>query len=153
MSRRPHAEDRGLAAVARVRALRENDSRIGLQMVLAEEAAGAARLAGLDRTLAAATVPALTTPGELVAQRTALANVGLLAQEARAAQVSAEIVSAEARAHWSADRARLAAVEQLLERRAAGRRTESMKREAREADDLAAQRWARRATADSRSTP
>ena len=34
MSRRPHAADRGLAAVGRVRALRENDSRVGLQMVL-----------------------------------------------------------------------------------------------------------------------
>lgn len=150
---RPHAADRGLAAVARVRALRENDSRVGLQMVLAEEAAGAARLAGLDRTLATAVVPDQTTPGELLVRRTALASVGLLAQEARAAQVTAEIVSAEARAHWSADRARLAAVEQLLERRAAARRTESMKREAREADDLAAQRWARRPAAHDRSTP
>lgn len=151
MSRRPHVADRGLAAVGRVRALRENDSRVGLQLVLAEQAAGAARLAGLDRTLATATAPSLTTPGELLAQRTALANVGLLAQEARVAQATAEIVSAEARARWSDDRARLRAVEQLLERRAAARRTETSKREAREADDLAAQRWARRPAAHDRS--
>ena len=39
MSRRTHPDDRGLAAVGRVRALRENDSRVGLQLVLAEEAA------------------------------------------------------------------------------------------------------------------
>ncbi len=152
MSRRTHPDDRGLAAVGRVRALRENDSRVGLQLVLAEEAAGAARLASLDRTLASATVPARTTPADLVAQRTALANVGLLAREARATQATAEVVTAEARARWSDDRARLAAVEQLLERRAADRRTETLNREAREADDLAAQRWARRAAAHDRST-
>lgn len=143
MTRRVHPEDRGLAAVARVRAIRENDSRIGLRLVLAEEAAVVARLDGLTRSIATATVPAEATPAELLAQHTALAHVGLLAQEARADRVTAEVVSAEARTRWGADRARLAAVEHLLEGRASERRTEAAKRAAREADDLAAQRWAR----------
>lgn len=143
MTGRVHPDDRGLAAVARVRSIRESDSRIGLQLVLAEEAAVIARLDELTRSIATATVPVETTPAALLAQRTALTNVGVLVQEARAARVTAEVISAEARSRWGADRARLAAVEHLLENRATGRRTEAAKREAREADDIAAQRWAR----------
>jgi flagellar FliJ protein len=143
MSARVHREDRGLAAVARVRGVRETDSRIGLQHVLAEEAALATRLTGLSATLESAGVDAVSTTSALVAQRTALANVGVLAREARAELASAEVVSAEARTRWGADRARLAAVELLLERRALRRRTEAGRREARDADDLAAQRWSR----------
>jgi hypothetical protein len=143
MTRHVHPDDRGLAAVARVRSIRESDSRIGLRMVLAEEADAASRLADLTRTLATSAVPAEATPATLLARSTALVGVGLLVQEARAARVSAEVLSAEARARWGADRARLAAVEHLLEVRATGRRTEAAKRAARDADDLAAQRWAR----------
>lgn len=150
MSRRVHPDDRGLAAVARVRSLRESDSRIGLQLVLAEEAAATARLEELTRAIATAAVPDETTPAALIAQRRALADVGLLAREARAARASAAILSAEARSRWGADHARLAAVEHLLERRAAGRRTEAGKRAAREADDLAAQRWSRQQSGDAR---
>lgn len=146
MNGRIHRDDRGLAAVARVRAIRENDSRIGLQLVLAEQAAVAARLAELTRRLATAPVPTQTTPAALLAQRTALAEVGHQIRDARAARATAEVVSAEARARWGDDRARLAAVEHLLEVRATGRRTEAAKREARESDDLAAQRWARTTT-------
>lgn len=147
MSTPIHRDDRGLTAVARVRGIRENDSRIGLQLVLAEQAAGAARLADLTRTLATAPVPTQTTPAALLAQRAALADIGTLIREARSAQATSDVICAEARARWGRDRARLAAVEHLLEVRAAGRRTEAAKREARESDDLAAQRWARSAAA------
>lgn len=138
-----HREDRGLAAVARVREVRETDSRIGLQQVLAEQAVLAARLDGLSGVLGAASVPAVSAPGALAAQRAALAGAGILLGEARAELATTDVVAAEARARWSADRARLAAVEHLLDARAARRRTEVARREAREADDLAAQRWAR----------
>ncbi|MDQ6523498.1 hypothetical protein RB608_07815 [Nocardioides sp. LHD-245] len=137
------AEDRGLAAVARVREVRETDSRIGLQRVLAEEAAVGARLATLESAVTATTVPAVTTTAELVAERTRLAQVGILVGETRAEAATAQVVTADARARWDADRARLAAVEHLLERRAARRRTEADRRAARDADDLAAQRWMR----------
>jgi flagellar export protein FliJ len=143
VSSRVHREDRGLAAVARVREVRETDSRIGLQRVLAEQAALAGRLDGLVGSLVAAPVPAVVAPGALLAQRTALTHVGLLVGETRASLASAEVVSDEARARWGADRARLAAVELLLERRAARRRTEAGRRADREADDLAAQAWSR----------
>lgn len=143
MSRTVHTEDRGLAAVARVREVRETDSRIGLQQVLAEQAALTARLAQLGAVLESAGVEPVCSPGALLAQRSALANVGVLAGETRSTLATTEVVADEARVRWGADRARLAAVELLLERRAAGRRTERARREAREADDLAAQRWAR----------
>lgn len=145
MSARPHPDDRGLAAVARVRSVRETDSRIGLQRVLAEEAAVTTRLASLHTTLAGAgaALAAPATPGELLARHASLSSLGHLLREARAAAALAADISTEARARWSADRARLAAVEHLLERRAARRRTDAARRVAREADDMAAQRWSR----------
>lgn len=145
MSRTGHTEDRGLAAVARVREVRETDSRIGLQQVLAEHAALTGRLTALTVVLESARVEAVCSPGALLAQRTALANVGVLTGETRSTLATTEVVADEARVRWSADRARLAAVELLLERRAAGRRTERARRDACEADDLAAQRWVRAA--------
>lgn len=141
--RHVHGDDRGLAAVARVREVRETDSRIGLQRVLAEEAVLHARIASLESTIRAATVPEATTAVELVAARTGLAHVGILVGETRTQAATAQVVTADARARWGTDRARLAAVEHLLERRAARRRTEAERRAARDADDLAAQRWAR----------
>ncbi|MBM7516411.1 flagellar FliJ family protein [Nocardioides nitrophenolicus] len=140
---RGHREDRGLAAVARVRDVRETDSRIGLQRVLAEEAALVGRLSSLESSIATAPVPATTTTAELVAARTRLAHAGILVGETRDRVASAAVVTADARARWTSDRARLAAVEHLLARRAARRRTEAERRAARDADDLAAQRWAR----------
>lgn len=146
MSRAVHTADRGLAAVARVREVRETDSRIGLQQVLAEQAALTGRLSGLTAVLESAATEPVCSPGALLAQRTALANIGVLAGETRSALATTEVVADEARVRWGADRARLAAVELLLERRATGRRTERARREAREADDLAAQAWAREAS-------
>jgi flagellar export protein FliJ len=102
-----------------------------------------ARLATLESSVASTALPATAGVGELVAQRSALAGAAVLIGETRDAVATAEVVSAEARARWAADRSRLAAVEHLLERRAARRRTEAGRREAREADDLAAQRWQR----------
>ncbi|MFW6867094.1 flagellar export protein FliJ [Nocardioides sp. CPCC 206347] len=142
-ARPTHPEDRGLAAVARVRAVRETDSRIGLTQVLAEEAAVTSRLTALQDQLTAAPVADLATPGDLIAYRTALTHLGALIQETRGDAETAAVVSAEARARWISDRARLAAVEHLLEQRATRRRTEAGRKADREADDLAAQRWSR----------
>ncbi|GAA4810461.1 flagellar FliJ family protein [Nocardioides caeni] len=143
MSTRPHPADRGLAAVARVREVRETDSRIGLQQMLAEQASVAGRLAALEQGLANAAVPAVTTPAALLADRTALTGAGVLIGETRTALDHAQVLTAESRARWTTDKTRLAAVEHLLERRAAGRRTAAARAEARDADDLAGQAWAR----------
>jgi flagellar export protein FliJ len=59
-------------------------------------------------------------------------------------------ISAAALEAWHLDRARLAAIEGLLERRAAARRTEAARSEARELDDLATQRWLRDSAAPRR---
>ncbi|MEQ6901952.1 flagellar FliJ family protein [Nocardioides sp. YIM 152588] len=138
-----HRDDRGLDAVRRVREVREQDSRLGLQRAVAEEGAATDRLAGLQGRLADASVPAESSPGALLILRTALGFLGDRVVDARDATRTAEAVTVDARGHWSADRSRLVAVEHLLARRAEQRRREADRREARDADDLAAQRWMR----------
>ena len=51
MSRRPHPADRGLGAVARVREVRERDSRLGLVAALADLRAREARVGELEAAL------------------------------------------------------------------------------------------------------
>lgn len=142
-----HREDRGLAAVRRVREVRETDSRIGLQTARAEESAALVRVDTLGRSLSGAVVPVETTPAALLAQRTALAGLGDRLVAARGQAESAGAIAVDARARWTADRTRLAAVEHLLARRAEVRRTEAERRAAAEADDIATQRWLRGAAA------
>lgn len=138
------SHDRGLRAVARVRGVREQDSRIGLQHALAEQRAGEDRLAHLeerrDRT------PALVeaTVAQFVAERHALVLLAESVRSARAEIASRATLAGEARGRWQHDRTRLAAVGMLLERRAAARRAEADRVEARDLDDIAAQRWQRR---------
>lgn len=143
---RVHRDDRGLAAVARVRGVREQDSRIGLRIAAADAAAKDAESTRLHTQLATAELPAAATPGQLVARRTSLALLGGESQAARERAAAAARITDEAHTHWTADRSRVAAVEHLLERRAARRRTEQARRAAAEADDLAAQAWLRRRT-------
>jgi flagellar export protein FliJ len=56
-------------------------------------------------------------------------------------------VTAAARDRWVSDRSRLAAVESLVERRAAAARAERQRRENRELDEVAEQMWRRRTLA------
>ena len=51
MSRRPHPADRGLGAVARVREVRERDSRLGLVAALADLRSREARVGELEAAL------------------------------------------------------------------------------------------------------
>jgi hypothetical protein len=143
MSAATSARDRGLVAVGRVRGVREQDSRVGLQHAIAEERVLGARLAGYEHTLAASTVPEVLAPARLVALRSSFASLGELIGATRAEASTATALAADALARWSADKARLAAVEHLLEARAARRRALADRRTAAEADDLAAQRWQR----------
>lgn len=145
MSARPGAttHDRGMRAVERVRAVRERDSRTGLQHATAERDRLRARLADLTQRLATTPASADGETGSFLALRGALLSlgqaIGLAEQEVAAAQRIAD----SAHAHWSQDKTRLAAVESLLERRAAARAAERVRREARELDDIAAQLWSR----------
>jgi flagellar biosynthesis chaperone FliJ len=58
-----------------------------------------------------------------------------------------------ARREWEERKVALAAVEHLLERRAARRRAEVARHEARELDDIASQRWLRAHGALAESSP
>lgn len=146
MSARTNRHDRGLKAVELVRGVREQDSRIGLQHALAEERAITGRLAGYRSRLATAELPATATPGELISLRSALGMLGELITTTAVDASTATTLSADARSRWTTDKARLAAVEHLLERRAQRRRAAADRRTAAELDDLAAQRWQRIST-------
>jgi flagellar export protein FliJ len=135
--------DRGLRAVARVRGVREHDSRLGLQLALAEQSSLEERVASLTDQLAALPGAASGTPAEVLIFRAGTAALGAHLRDARDEAASHHAVVEGARARWHADKAQLSAVENLLERRAARRRVERAKVETKELDDLASVRWAR----------
>jgi flagellar export protein FliJ len=135
--------DRGLKAVELVRGVREQDSRVGLQHAIAEERAITGRLTGYRNRLTTAELPSTTTPGELISLRAALGMLGELITTTNLEASTATALSADARSRWSSDKARLAAVEHLLQVRAERRRAAADRRTAAELDDLAAQRWQR----------
>jgi flagellar FliJ protein len=135
--------DAGMLAVARVRSVRERDSRIGLQQAIDEQRRQERYLAHLGDRLD----QALKFDGGSVATFLSVrAGYQALTHEigtATAGLQSARHITESARDHWRRDKTRLAAVELLLERRAAERRAERRRLEGRDLDDLAAQRWRR----------
>ena len=137
--------DRGLHAVARVRSVREHDSRIALQLALAEQRSHEDRVATLIERLTHAPAEVAGSPAAVIGLR---AGLDAIADAARAAQEEAEahrLLAEDARARWQVAASDLEAAEQLLARRAARRRTAALKAEARELDELASVRWARTA--------
>ena len=143
MSAGTPSNDAGLLAVARVRRVRETDSRIGLQTALAEQRAAQKRVDDLRRRLSAAEQFAAGSAAEFVALRDSLQVLGMVLLAAVEELDQTRTISAAALEAWQRDRAKLAAIEGLLERRAAARRTEAARSAARELDDLATQRWLR----------
>ncbi len=144
-STRRSERDAGMHAVARVRGVREQDSRLGLQQALRELRVADARVTHLRSALLAAED---FTEGDLaayVALRLRLQSIGDALGAARAEAEGSRTIAESAQAHWQRDRTRLEAVEQLLERRAVARREEAARAEARELDDIAGQLWQRRA--------
>jgi len=137
-------DDAGLLAVARVRRVRETDSRIGLQTALAEQRDAQKRVDDLRRRLAAANQFAAGPAVDFVALRASLEALGMVLIAAVDELDQARTISAASLVAWQGDRAKLAAIEGLLERRADARRTEVARSEARELDDLATQGWLRR---------
>jgi flagellar FliJ protein len=144
-------DDRGMKAVARARSVRERDSRIGLQHALLERNAHRNRLDQYEQRISAVTSWQGGDSSTYLAKRQMALALGEAAREEAVLLDSAQQVADAAHAHWSQDKIRLSAVESLLERRAAERRTERARREAIELDDIASQLWirARRSTSDS----
>jgi flagellar FliJ protein len=135
--------DRPLRAVERVREVRERDSLLGLQR--ARESSERLRRTA-DASLAAVGGHATFTEGtgqEYVAVRLLLGALAHQHEDDAERARTGLVVAEEAARRWQHDRARLRAVELLLERRAARRRAEQDRRDAAEADDLATQAWLR----------
>ena len=135
--------DAGMLAVARVRAVREQDSRLGLQQAMGEQRRHEEHLVDLGRRLDEAL---RFDGGTLAAFLHVRAGYQALTEQITAATAelrTARSITESAREHWQRDKTRLSAVELLLERRADERRAELQRREARELDDIAAQRWRR----------
>jgi flagellar FliJ protein len=139
----PSTHDAGLRAVARVRAVREQDSRLGLQQAVRELREHEVESADLRERLTSSEAFGSGTTASYLALRASLEAVGAALRAADAQAASSRTISETAYARWQADKSRLSAVEVLLDRRAAQRRAEAVRREARELDELAVTRWRR----------
>lgn len=140
MTARVHSLD----AVARVRRVREQDSRTGFQLASREVEEAELRLATLDAQLDAQDAAGSVPSGDFVARRGALLAVAQARTAAQGALVSSRNLAGSALAHWQHDAGRLKAIEMLQERRAAEVRAEAVRAEAKELDDIATQLWQRR---------
>lgn len=141
---RRHPADAGMLAVARVREVREQDSRIGLQQALGEQRAHERRVAELRGRLEGAGSFSTGSAGAFLALRNSLDVLGAAVRAAEEETAASRRISEAAYDRWQVDRTRLAAVETLIERRAAARRAEAARREARDLDEIAVQLWQRR---------
>jgi flagellar biosynthesis chaperone FliJ len=135
-----------MRAVARVRELRERDSRLGLQQAAAEEQAQARRLLDLEARIADAARAGQGSTDDFRRARQHLSLLGELAVGTERALASAETVTAAAMSHWQADRTRLGAVELLLDRRARDRADTDLREEHRRLDEVATLHWQRQQT-------
>lgn len=136
MSRSGRVEDRGLRAVARVREVRERDSRIGLLHALRSVGDREAEVARLHQALDGADSCEAATMGAYVANRDLLVGAARAVREAEERLRSSRAVAAEARSRWQSDEARLRTIEHLLEQRRMHRSELLAHLEAKEADDV-----------------
>lgn len=136
--------DAGLHAVARVREVRERDSRQGLSTAISEHATVEHGVQLLEQQLAGQ--PGFVSGSSItyLADRSHALAVGeALIGRREDMRVSASVLAA-ATVHWRSDRSRLEAVTMLLARRAEQRRAERARKEAAQLDDAATQGWMRR---------
>ena len=135
--------DRGMRAVARVREVRERDSRIGLLQALTTVRLREQELQSLQAALEEATQRVSGDLDEFVLSRRLLTGMAAGVRAAENRLEGSRTVAAEAHARWQADKARVRAIEQLLERRAARRAEEESRAEVREIDDIVGRLQAR----------
>lgn len=138
-------QDLGLRAVARVRSVRETDSRIGLRTAWEETRVAQHRVDDLRGQLARASDFRSGSASSFLALRHSLQLLGDVLIAAEEARDASQLISDVAYSRWQNDRTQLAAVENLLARRAAARQAEAARKEAIELDDISAQRWLREA--------
>jgi flagellar biosynthesis chaperone FliJ len=141
-TRRPD-EDKALGAVERVRHVREQDSRIGLQRALATSAADAAAVQVTQLMMELHPAFGHGSVRDFHADRFLITTMAQQHQRERQRAEASRGVAEEAQRRWQLDQTRVRAVELLLARRAAARRAERERREAHELDDLAGQAWLR----------
>ena len=132
-----------LAAVARVRRVREQDSLLGLHQARREATEAHEHVAALEAWLGRGAGTAPLDAAAWAAQRQGLVTVARAASEARTDAEAAHGIAEVAHAHWAAARVRLEAIEVLRTRAAERRRAELAAREARELDEVATQLWVR----------
>lgn len=135
--------DAGMRAVARVRGVREHDSRLGLAQAASDLHEAVHRFDAVAARLATSYDVSDADPAAYAASRTAAAGLAAEVRALQAAVASSATLAAMAREHWQRDRTGLSAVELLLERREEARRAERLRRERVEIDDLVATRWLR----------
>jgi len=148
-----HHDDRGLAAVRRVRSARESDSRFGLQHALADSRTAAAAAARAHELLTSTPSFGTGALADFYAHRQVLTARADDQLSTATVAATSERIADEARHHWVADRTAVRVADLLLDRRAALRAEERARREAADLDDLAAAGWLRRATAEQEDTP
>ncbi|WP_341923908.1 flagellar export protein FliJ [Nocardioides psychrotolerans] len=139
-------QDRGLQAVSRVRAVRERDSRLGLQQAIAEQRRHEEALAEIEQSVREHGSRVVTDAGQFVALRASLTALTDAASRRRGEVDQAVVVRSSADAHWQSHKTRLSAVDNLLESRVDERRAVDAHDEARELDEVAGRLWLRRAT-------
>jgi flagellar protein FliJ len=143
MNRR-NEKDRGMHAVARVREVRERDSRVGLLQALTNVRTREEQLTGLQSALDQAAVRDADTLDAFVVSRHLLAAMAVGVREAEQRLDASRTVAVEAHHRWQADKARVRAIEHLLEERALRRAEEAHRAEVRETDDIVGRLHARK---------
>ena len=141
--RRNGGRDRGLHAVARVREVRERDSRAGLLQALTNVRTREAEVAEREQALVDASARTWGSLDEYAASRPFLEATAHAVREAQQRLAASTTVATEARSRWQADKTRVRAIEHLLEVRAERARAEALRAEARETDDIVGGRWGR----------
>jgi flagellar biosynthesis chaperone FliJ len=136
--------DPGLAAVARVREMKERNSRITLERTLRSVHERELELRRRQADLATANDFREGVAADFLIARQAITFMVQGIREAELAFVSSQEEAGQAHAHWAKDKTQLRAVEMLLERRGATRREERERREVRELDDVAGRLWTRK---------
>jgi len=141
-----HNRDRGLKAVARVREVRDRDSLLGLRQAGAELLARQAEADLVQETIREQTSDHAAGEhgmSQFAAQRQVLMALSQAARRADQEVETAAHLQAAAHERWQQDRARLRAVQNLLELRAEAWDAEAARSVARELDDIGGRLWLR----------
>ncbi len=139
-----HDKDRGMRAVARVREVRERDSRVGLLHAMGTVRTREAELLDLQQALETASGREATSLDDFVVSRQLLAAMAVAVREAEQRLDASRIVATEAHSRWQADKSRVRAIEHLLEERALRRAEDARRADQREVDDVIGRLHSRR---------